>query len=271
MDRAEVFGRQGIKPDDPANVANSYADLVDDLFDLKVLDPAMGSGHFLVEVVDFICDRILGEREGFLRAFPWNPVTKFLQDTRESIMTEMERQGVAVDTARLTDINLLKRHVLKRCAYGVDLNPMAVELAKVSLWLDCFTIGAPLSFLDHHLKCGNSLIGTTVQEIESELAKQTKGHAGTLFGGPFQGLLSTTASIEELRRIPDATVEQTERSQTLYSNFESAQAPYKAALDIWVSQHFGNTKATEYLTLAGGDLVEQIRSSGKGLTEEYRG
>ena len=271
VDRAEVFGRQGIKPDDPANVANSYADLVDDLFDLKVLDPAMGSGHFLVEVVDFICDRILGEREGFLRAFPWNPVTKFLQDTRESIMTEMERQGVAVDTARLTDINLLKRHVLKRCAYGVDLNPMAVELAKVSLWLDCFTIGAPLSFLDHHLKCGNSLIGTTVQEIESELAKQTKGHAGTLFGGPFQGLLSTTASIEELRRIPDATVEQAERSQTLYSNFESAQAPYKAALDIWVSQHFGNTKATEYLTLAGGDLVEQIRSSGKGLTEEYRG
>ena len=39
----------------------------------------MGSGHFLVEVVDFVCDRILGEREGFLRAFPWNPVTKFLE------------------------------------------------------------------------------------------------------------------------------------------------------------------------------------------------
>jgi type II restriction/modification system DNA methylase subunit YeeA len=48
-----------------------------------------------------------------------------------------------------TEVNLLKRHVLKRCIYGVDLNPMAVELAKVSLWLDAFTIGAPLSFLDH--------------------------------------------------------------------------------------------------------------------------
>ncbi len=270
LDRAEAFRRQGMQPDDPAKVANSYAGLVDDLFDLKVLDPAMGSGHFLVEVVDFICDRILGEREGFLRAFPWNPVTKFLQDTREAIIAEMERQGVAVDTGRLTDINLLKRHVLKRCAYGVDLNPMAVELSKVSLWLDCFTIGAPLSFLDHHLKCGNSLIGTTVQEIESELAKQTKGHVGTLFGGPFQGLLSATASIEQLRRIPDATVEEAERSHSLYADFESAQAPYKAALDIWVSQHLGNAKAKEYLTLAGGDLVEQIRSGGMGESEDYR-
>ena len=270
LDRAEAFRRQGMKPDNPTKVANTYADLVDDLFDIKVLDPAMGSGHFLVEVVDFICDRILGEREGFLRAFPWNPVTKFLQDTRDAIVIEMERQGVAVDTGRLTDINLLKRHVLKRCAYGVDLNPMAVELAKVSLWLDCFTIGAPLSFLDHHLKCGNSVIGTTVQEIEAELAKQSKGHAGTLFGGPFQGLLSATAHIEELRRIPDATVEEAERSHSLYADFERAHAPYKAALDIWVSQYFGNAKAREYLTLAGGDLVEQIHSGGKRLSEEYQ-
>ena len=144
----------------------------------------------------------------------------------------MERQGVTVDTSRLTDINLLKRHVLKRCVYGVDLNPMAVELAKVSLWLDCFTIGAPLSFLDHHLKCGNSLIGTTVQEVESELAKQQKGHVADLFGGPFKGLLDATATIEELRRIPDATVEQAERSNSLFAEFEKSQAPYKKALDI---------------------------------------
>ena len=241
--------------------------LVDDLFDLKVLDPAMGSGHFLVEAVDFICDRILGQREGFLRAFPWNPLTRYLQDTREAIVTEMERQGVTVDAGRLTDINLLKRHVLKRCVYGVDLNPMAVELAKVSLWLDCFTIGAPLSFLDHHLKCGNSLIGTTVQEVEAELAKREEQNL-SLFGGPFQGLLAATATIEELRRIPDATVEQAEQSRSLYASFERAQVPYKTALDIWVSQHFGNDRAQEYLTLAGGNLVGQICTGGEGLSKE---
>ena len=266
--RADSFTRQGMRPDDPAKVANTYEGLVDDLFDLKVLDPAMGSGHFLVEAVDFICDRILGEREGFLRAFPWNPVTTYLQDTRETIIAEMERQGVTVDTGRLTDINLLKRHVLKRCAYGVDLNPMAVELAKVSLWLDCFTIGAPLSFLDHHLKCGNSLIGATVQEVQAELAPRDK-QTISIFGGPFQGLLSATATIEELRRLPDATVEQAERSHSLFADFEKAQAPYKSALDIWVSDHFGNSKAREYLALAGSDLVDQIRSGGRGLSPEY--
>src|SRR5690606_11540265 len=127
--------------------------VVDELFEFRVLDPAMGSGHFLVEAVDFIADQMLD----FLSAFPWNPVQAQLRQTRETIQAEMERQGVTIDRSRLNDVNLLKRHVLKRCIYGVDQNPMAVELAKVSLWLHCFTLGAPLSFLDHHRKCGNSL------------------------------------------------------------------------------------------------------------------
>lgn len=269
LQRAEAFRKQGMKPDDPAKVANTYHYLVDELFDLRVLDPAIGSGHFLVEAVDFICDRILGDKEGFLQAFPWNPVTAFLEKTRQVILAEMERQNVTIDASRLTDINLLKRHILKRCIYGVDLNPMAVELAKVSLWLDCFTLGAPLSFLDHHLKCGNSLIGTTVQEVEAEFGPR-ENQMIAMFGGPFQGLLSATAFVEELRRLPDATIEQAERSHTLYSQFEEAMAPYKAALDIWVSRFFGNKLAQEYLTLVGQNYVEEIRSGGKGLSPQYR-
>ena len=261
--QAEVLKKQGLRPDDSDKVANTYQSLVDELFDLRVLDPAMGSGHFLVEAVDFICDRILGEREGFLRAFPWNPVTKFLDNTRQAIVAEMERQRVSVDASRLTDINLLKRHVLKRCVYGVDLTPMAVELAKVSLWLDCFTIGAPLSFLDHHLKCGNSLIGTMVQEVQAELANRNKGHVADLFGGPFQGLLAGTATIEKLRRIPDATAAEVENSRNLFADFEQSQAPYKTALNIWVSRDFNNTFAEEFLTLSGSNLVEQIRPEGR--------
>ena len=271
LQQAEVLKKQGLRPDDPNKVANTYQSLVDELFDLRVLDPAMGSGHFLVETVDFICDCILGEREGFLRAFPWNPVTTFLDNTRQAIISEMERQRVSFDTSRLTDINLLKRHVLKRCVYGVDLNPMAVELAKVSLWLDCFTIGAPLSFLDHHLKCGNSLIGTTVQEVQAELANRNKGHVADLFGGPFQGLLAGTATIEKLRRIPDATAAEIENSRNLFTDFEQSQAPYKTALNIWVSRDYNNKFAEEYLTLSGSNLVEQIRPEGRStLPPKYR-
>ena len=72
---------------------------------------------------------------------------------------------------QLTDKNLVKRFVLKRCVYGVDKNPMAVELAKVSLWLHTFTAGAPLSFLDHHLKCGDSLYGEWVRKALDELPR----------------------------------------------------------------------------------------------------
>ena len=105
----------------------AHKDLVEQFFDLKVLDPAMGSGHFLVEAVDFITDRLLK----FLNQFPINPVNFALDRTRTSILESLGEQGVTVDPNKLTDINLLKRHVLKRCIYGVDLNPMAVELAKL--------------------------------------------------------------------------------------------------------------------------------------------
>jgi hypothetical protein len=266
---AAAFRRHGIEPDDPAKVAISYEPLVDELFDLRVLDPAMGSGHFLVEAVDFICDHIIGQKDGFLQAFPWNPVTVFLGKTRAAILSEMERQGVSIDTSRLTDINLLKRHVLKRCIYGVDLNPMAVELAKVSLWLDCFTLGAPLSFLDHHLKCGNSLIGTTVQEVDSSLQTKEKQTYG-MFGGVFQGMLAATAQMDELRRIPDATVEQAVRSRDLFADIEEHLAPYKRALDVWVSEDFGNSESRYYLTHVVRDFAEEWRTGGSGLLPVYQ-
>src|SRR5262249_38239524 len=100
---------------------NGHKDLVERLFDLRVLDPAMGSGHFLVEVVDSATDHLLK----FLNQFPINPVNFALDKTRQSILESLGEQGVTVDPNKLTDINLLKRHVLKRCIYGVDLNPMA--------------------------------------------------------------------------------------------------------------------------------------------------
>lgn len=129
--------------------------LVQRLFDFRVLDPAMGSGHFLVSAVDFIADRLID----YLNGFPGNPVERLVRRTRAEIVAAAADQGVIIDETKLIDVNVLKRHVLKRCLFGVDLNPMAVELAKVSLWLHCFTLGAPLSFLGHHFKIGNSLVG----------------------------------------------------------------------------------------------------------------
>ncbi len=97
---------------------------------LKVCDPACGSGHFLIAAAHRIAKQLACVRTG-----------------------EEEPPPEAVSTAL--------RDVIGHCVYGVDINPMAVELCKVALWMEALTPGKPLSFLDHHVQCGNSLLGAT--------------------------------------------------------------------------------------------------------------
>jgi len=100
------------------------------LLALTVCDPAIGSGHFMVAAARRIAQRLATIRTGEIDPTP-------------------------------TDAQDAMHDVVARCVYGVDLNPMAADLAKVSLWLEAMTPGKPLSFLDHHIKVGNSLLGTT--------------------------------------------------------------------------------------------------------------
>ena len=226
-------------------------------FDLKVLDPAMGSGHFLVEAVDYITDQLAT----FLTAFKWNPIVHELAETRRDIQKEMEKQEVTVDTSKLTDINLLKRQVLKRCIYGVDLNPMAVELAKVSLWLDCFTLGAPLSFLDHHMKAGNSLIGGNVQEVQEALSRD-------LFGHQFAGLLNATQLMRRVGSLSDITAQEVAESRKAYQGAYDALAPFKRLLDVWISEYFGNKAAKHTTRLYAGAIVAEDYSKADKANKE---
>jgi hypothetical protein len=221
----------------------THKDLVERLFDFRALDPAMGSGHFLVETVDFITDRILT----FLNQFPINPVQVMLNRTRTNLLAALTDQGVTVDPAKLTDVNLLKRHVLKRCIYGVDLNPMAVELAKVSLWLDAFTLGAPLSFLNHHLRCGNSLIGATFADLQKALA-------GQLFGVDYEPLLRAIGHVLFVNKMADATAAEVKRSADEYEQARRDLSGYQIVLDLLVARHFGYPDAPDVLTHIGNEL-----------------
>jgi hypothetical protein len=216
---------------------NAHKDLVDRLFDLRVLDPAMGSAHFLVETVDYITDHFLK----FLNQFPINPVNFALDRTRTSILESLGEQGVTVDPNKLTDINLLKRHVLKRCIYGVDLNPMAVELAKVSLWLDAFTLGAPLNFLDHHLRCGNSLVGATFKNLEATTA--------TLFGLNYEPLLQAINHVLFVSKMADATAAEVATSVSRYDQARQSLAGYQVILDLLVAEHFGVPEASQLVAM----------------------
>ena len=242
--KVNALGRKDISPEN--ETYKKFRKILNEaFFDLKVLDPAMGSGHFLVEAVDYITDQLAK----ILTAFKWNPIVHELAQTRHEIQQEMERQGVTIDMSKLTDLNLLKRRVLKSCIYGVDLNPMAVELAKVSLWLDCFTLGAPLSFLDHHMKCGNSLIGGNVQEVQDALTF-------SLWGSQFTYLLNATELMRKVGELSDVTAQEVAASRQAYKGAYDALAPFKRLLDVWVSEYFGMMGAKHITQECAGAIVD---------------
>jgi type I restriction-modification system DNA methylase subunit len=239
------------------------------LLDIKICDPAMGSGHFLVEAVDYLTDELIN----ILNEYPeHNPILEMLGKTRNSILENLQQQGINIDI-NLDDNQLLQRVVMKRCIYGVDLNPMAVELAKVSLWLHFFTIGAPLSFLDHHLRCGNSLIGTTAREAEANMMKEESGQL-SLLTGPFVGLLRAAEIMRGVSTLSDATFAEVETSERLFKEFDQAAKPFKRLLDIYVSQFFGVKQAKNFLERFGINAInakfENMNAADIAVYEEAR-
>ena len=109
----------GAHPDRPAEA----------LLELAIVDPACGSGHFLLAAARRLADHVARIR--------------------------------STGTPTPDDYQRALRDVVRRCIYGVDMNPLAVELCKVSLWMESIDPGLPLTFLESHIRCGNSLIGTT--------------------------------------------------------------------------------------------------------------
>ena len=104
-------------------------DAVDALLELAIVDPACGSGHFLLASARRLADRVARIRAG--------------------------------GTPTPDDYQHALRDVVRRCIYGVDMNPLAVEICKVGLWMESIDPGLPLTFLESHIRCGNSLIGTS--------------------------------------------------------------------------------------------------------------
>ena len=204
------------------------------VLNLKVLDPAMGSGHFLVTAVDFLSDYV-AELIEYVPAVPeWldggyaSPLVGRVGTIRSEIIRRAEESNWVLDQAQLTDQAIIRRMVLKRCIYGVDKNPLTVELAKVSLWLHSFTVGAPLSFLDHHLRCGDSLVGMRVAEAVRDLNR-----LGGLFAqSAIQGAETATAGMQRIEEMSDSDVAEVQESAELFSGVERTTADLRGLLDI---------------------------------------
>jgi hypothetical protein len=184
--------------------AGDGADFAERVLSLRILDPAMGSGHFLIRACQFLAEEIAT-----------NPQTK--------------DEAAAGGDATLAH---WKRRVVERCLYGVDVNPMAVDLAKLALWLETVAADRPLTFLDHHLRAGNSLIGAKVPDLAA-----LPGGTG-IFREAFSAALARKlpALLEPLaaiRGIPSETIRQVKEKHRLFDESRKAAGLFAAVADLW--------------------------------------
>ena len=250
-----------VRSGEPLSGLESF-DPAERILDLRVCDPAMGSGHFLVRLVDYLADRVIaamGESESAVAGYV-SPLAKRIRAIRDTIAANAEECGWAIDTSRLDDRHIIRRMVLKRCVYGVDKNPMAVELAKVSLWLHTFTVGAPLSFLDHHIRCGDSLFGCWVHK-GVERAKQ---RGGELFlAKPLERALRAERDMQTIERLTDAEIAEAHRSAEIFAQVEERTSPLASFLTLvhafdWLRVRSRADKAalSAYFSGAFGDPID---------------
>lgn len=205
-----------------------------ELFDFHVLDPACGSAHFLVEVVDELADKIAT----LLGAVA-------LPAVREQL--DALRARAAQFGAGIEDTALLKRLVLKRCVYGVDLSAMGAEIAKVSLWLATFVPGLSLAYLDFNVQRGNSLIGVTRPEQIGQ---------DTLFGDALaQAIADAAKGAARLRAIDDTTPERVEASRTANQALDDTVAGARHLFHLWTAEPLGLAGARSEALLHGAGLL----------------
>ena len=245
------------------------------LLGLKVCDPAMGSGHFLVGLVDYLADRVIAamaEAEATMEGYV-SPLVEDIDTVRDTVLRNAGRQGWTIHPEQLDDRHVVRRMVLKRCVYGVDKNPMAVELAKVSLWLHTFTVGAPLGFLDHHLRCGDSLFGAWVRQ---GIDRAEEG--GSLFlHEPLSRAMRATRSMQVIEMLSDAEIDEAERSAGVFARIQALTAPLDAFLSIvhafeWLNVRSKEDKAVlqSFFIGAFGDPVDIAAGAVPGMSEAGR-
>ncbi|NGM71046.1 N-6 DNA methylase [Natronolimnobius sp. AArcel1] len=165
------------------------------VLDLTILDPAMGSGHFLTRATEYLAQQVM-------------------EEVRE------------IEEATAFDEQRVRRDVAKECIYGVDLNGMAVELAKLSMWLETLAADQPLAFLDHHLKAGNSLVGSDVTAVLSNGAEADDDGGQLTLQQSFARVREQTLDhvmdrVQELLEIDNETLEDIKSMEELYDEVRS--------------------------------------------------
>lgn len=242
------------------------------LLNLKVCDPAMGSGAFLVEACRFLADQVVAA---------W---------TREGVLDKAPKDEDVVMRAR--------RLVAQRCLYGVDKNPWAVNLAKLSLWLVTLAKAEPFTFLDHALKCGDSLVGLDLEQIRDfrwdveaktgvgagkqkqlDLSQEVFKRALAVALEKRQAILQLALDLERpvVDRPKQLALDASKQKEELLRDADEALAPLKRVADACVGAFFagGSDKEREKerarrLDLLGGWLARAVDGVAPPMPEAVR-
>lgn len=242
---------------DQACEAKDAKDAEAAILDLKVCDPACGSGHFLVAAGRRIAKRLASLRSEDVEPSP-------------------------------PEVQAALRDVVGRCLYGVDMNPMAVELCKVSLWLEALEPGKPLSFLDAKIQLGNALLGTTPRlvaegipkdafkalkgddkEVVKRLARRNRDEStgqASFLGSFSEGGVPIEVQVGEqaraLEAIGDEDVAAVRRKEALFAELRGSEAYQRAkrVADAWCSA-FLATKTDDAPEVVTQEVLERLRTN----------
>lgn len=205
----------------------------DQFFDFRVADLAMGSGHFLTAAIDHIEHRMAA----FLAETPIDRVNQELAE-----LTAAAQHALPHTVFEIERSALLRRQIARRCIYGLDINPIAVELARVSIWIHTFVRGLPMSSLNHNLVCANSLtgIGTIDEALDVLLPKRRAGQVDMMETAIREALDMARMTMVGVNASTEATIAQTRQVsaeiQRAHTQARQAKLLFDAAVLMRIGQ-----------------------------------
>lgn len=232
---------------------------------LKVCDPAMGSGAFLVQATRYLAERLVDAWEHIAAAQPDSILTMPFGtlsqgEASENLMPESREERVV----------FARRYVAEYCIYGVDINKLAVEMAKLSLWLTTLSNDRPFTFLDHSLKHGNSLVGLTPAQISEFTWKQVSNKFGPLLASkPEQEVEEAEQHRKAIHNIADQDFVSKEKENRMAEE-ALACIRMKAALAIAAFFDGSNAKQREAKLIEYRYWMEVLEKNEKALAEIER-
>lgn len=204
-------------------------------FDFRVADLSMGSGHFLVAAID----KIEALMRNFLTDHALPGIQSELLRLAEAAKNALGDDDIA--KSEVDDVALLRRQIARRCIYGLDINEMSVELARLAIWIHTFVPGLPMSNLDHGLVYANSLTGIgTIEEALEALQPGRKPGEQTFFDEVItDSLISAKSLLTDMANAGEADKQQVAEAAALLAQAREAAEPTRHIFDTAVATRIG--------------------------------